>query len=94
MHFWHVLTRLGEAQILLPLALLAGLALMRTAQARPQAVRWLSLLLAAAFVTTLSKVAFIGWGIGWRAFDFTGVSGHAMFAAAVYPVDRCAHRWR
>ena len=86
MYFWHVLTRLGEAQILLPLALLAGLAAMRLAPTRPRAVRWLVPLLVAAVVTTISKVAFIGWGIGQRAFDFTGVSGHAMFAAAVYPV--------
>lgn len=83
---WHAVTRLGEAQILLPLALLAGLAAMRLATTRPRAIRWLVLLLVAAGMTTISKVAFIGWGIGWRAFDFTGISGHAMFAAAVYPV--------
>lgn len=40
----------------------------------------------AAFVTTLSKIAFLGWGIGNATLDFTGVSGHAMFAAAIYPL--------
>ena len=28
----------------------------------------------------------MGWGVGWAALDFTGISGHAMFAAAVYPL--------
>ena len=40
----------------------------------------------AAALTTISKVAFIGWGIGSAALDFTGISGHSMFAAAIYPL--------
>ena len=28
----------------------------------------------------------IGWGIGWAPLDFTGFSGHAMFAAALMPL--------
>jgi hypothetical protein len=31
-------------------------------------------------------VAFIGWGVGIRALSFTGFSGHAARAAAVFPV--------
>jgi membrane-associated phospholipid phosphatase len=84
--FWHVLTRLGEAQILLPAAALSILALAHQRQGRQLASRWLVTLAAAVALTTASKVAFIGWGIGWSALDFTGVSGHAMFAAAVYPL--------
>lgn len=84
--FWHLVTRLGEAQILLPAAALAILALVDQRQGRPLARRWLVTLVAAAVLTTASKVAFIGWGIGWAALDFTGISGHAMFAAAVYPL--------
>ncbi len=83
---WHLLTRLGEAQILLPAALLAALALLRRAEARPLLARWVALLGAATLVTIATKVAFIGWGIGWAEVNFTGVSGHAMFAAAVYPL--------
>jgi|SRR5438552_5491563 len=86
LHFWHLLTRLGEAQILLPAALLAALALLRSPDARPLAVCWMALLGAALLLTTASKVAFIGWGIGWPELNFTGISGHAMFAAAVYPL--------
>ncbi len=49
----------------------------------------MALLAVAALVTTASKVAFIGWGIGWPELNFTGISGHAMFASfasAVYPL--------
>jgi membrane-associated phospholipid phosphatase len=84
--FWRVLTRLGEAQILLPAAALSILALLRQPQGRPLAAWWLGTLAVAVAVTTVSKLAFIGWGIGWSALDFTGISGHAMFAAAVYPL--------
>lgn len=83
---WSLLTRLGEAQILLP-AMAAGLLwLWRTPATRPLALAWLGGTALAAAVTTVSKVAFIGWGVGWAALDFTGFSGHAMFAAAVLPV--------
>src|SRR5882757_5482635 len=86
LHFWHLLTRLGEAQIQLPAALLAALVMLRHPDARPLAVWWMALLGVAALVTTASKVAFIGWGIGWPELNFTGISGHAMFASAVYPL--------
>jgi membrane-associated phospholipid phosphatase len=84
--FWYLFTRLGEMQILLPAALLVILALSRHPDTRPLAFRWLAFLLCAGLTTLASKLAFIGWGIGSVALDFTGVSGHAMFAAAVYPL--------
>ena len=83
---WHLFTRLGEAQILLPALLLLGLALLRRPAGRPLALWWAGALSAAALLTTVTKLAFIGWGIGWPALDFTGISGHAMFAAATYPL--------
>jgi membrane-associated phospholipid phosphatase len=84
--FWHSLTRLGEAQILLPAALLTMAVLVLRRPSRPLAVGWLAWLAVAVALTTATKVAFIGWGIGSPALDFTGISGHAMFAAAVYPL--------
>jgi membrane-associated phospholipid phosphatase len=84
--FWPLVTRLGEVQILLPAALLAVLALFRRPDARPLAAWWMVFLLIAAALTTLSKIAFIGWGLGWAELNFTGISGHSMFAAAVYPL--------
>jgi membrane-associated phospholipid phosphatase len=86
MHLWHLMTRLGEAQILVPVALLAALVLVRRPGAGPLAAWWMASVCLAVFLTTATKVAFIGWGIGWAEFDFTGISGHAMFATAVYPV--------
>jgi len=83
--FWPAISRLGEAQILLPAALGACLWLARRDDARPVVVRWLAWMAGAAIVTTITKIAFMGWGIGSAALDFTGISGHSMFASAVYP---------
>jgi hypothetical protein len=83
---WQVLTRLGEAEILIPAAVLLMLVLMAQSATRRFAFIWLALTTVATLMTTASKLAFIGWGLGWADFNFTGVSGHAMFAAAIYPV--------
>lgn len=83
--FWHPLTRLGEAQLLLPALLLAVLWLSRRPGGGRLAGVWLAATAAAALLTTATKVAFIGYGIGYAPLDFTGISGHAMFAAAVLP---------
>ncbi|MDO8040464.1 phosphatase PAP2 family protein [Janthinobacterium sp. SUN137] len=51
-------------------------------------------------LVVLSKLAFMSWGVGSSALDFTGFSGHAMRAGAVFPVlmyvllQRAAPRWR
>ena len=48
---------------------------------------WWSVLFAGAMgIVIATKMAFIGWGIGIRAIDFAGFSGHAMRCAAVLPV--------
>jgi membrane-associated phospholipid phosphatase len=102
--FWLGVTRLGEAQILLP-AFFAGalwLALARPAGARGRlargdalahdhparrsAWRWVAAIVATTAVTTASKVAFLGFGIGIATLDFTGFSGHSMYATAILPV--------
>ena len=84
--FWTFITRFGEAQILLPLTLALALPMWRRGGASRLVIGWLGSIVVVASITTVSKLAFIGWGIGSAQFDFTGVSGHAMFAAAVYPV--------
>ena len=51
-------------------------------------------------LVVLSKLAFMSWGVGSSALDFTGFSGHAMRAGAVFPVlmyvllQRTEPRWR
>ncbi len=83
---WHLLTRLGEFQILLPALVLVLVPLARRTDARPLTSWWLATLAGAVLLTVASKLAFIGWGIGSAPFNFTGISGHAMFAAAIYPL--------
>ena len=83
--FWHQLTRLGEAQLLLPALLMAAVWLARRPGGGRLAGTWLAATVGAALLTTATKVAFIGYGIGYAPLNFTGISGHAMFAAAVLP---------
>jgi membrane-associated phospholipid phosphatase len=89
---WQLFTRLGEAQLLLPAAAVVVWLLLRERDAvaapgqRGLAVQWLLRLATAAALTTASKLAFIGWGLGSAALDFTGVSGHTTFATATYPL--------
>jgi membrane-associated phospholipid phosphatase len=55
-------------------------------QGRAAALLWLGLFSAAGFLVVATKVAFLGFGLGWRRFDFTGISGHSMMSMAVFPV--------
>jgi membrane-associated phospholipid phosphatase len=54
--------------------------------ARGAALRWVAGIVGATAVTTASKIAFLGFGIGFAAIDFTGFSGHSMYATAILPV--------
>lgn len=84
--FWHLVTRFGEVQIVLP-ALVLAMGWMLRKRAELRLVLWWSGLLAlAGLITLVTKVAFIGFGIGVPVLNFTGVSGHAMCAAVVFPL--------
>jgi membrane-associated phospholipid phosphatase len=83
--FWYTLTRLGEMQLMLPIGI-ALVTWLAWSGERLRAAGWLALLVAAIGITTVSKIAFIGWGIGSASLNFTGFSGHAMHAAAVFPL--------
>lgn len=85
LHLWFSITRLGGAGLTLPLAVAIALWLALGYSWR-LAAGWLGIVGAAALVVTLTKIAFLGWGVGVREWDFTGVSGHAMLSTAVYPV--------
>jgi membrane-associated phospholipid phosphatase len=84
--FWHLVTRLGESGIVLPAALAVAVWLVISSHQPRSAWFWLVPLGIAAGLTTITKLAFLGWGIGSATFNFTGISGHAMFSAAIYPV--------
>ena len=83
---WQVFTRLGESMLLMPAVALVLVSLWRHEPGRALARQWLMALTVAVALVTASKLAFIGWGLGWAALDFTGFSGHSMFAAAVHPL--------
>ncbi|HUP10515.1 MAG TPA: phosphatase PAP2 family protein [Caldimonas sp.] len=97
---WSSLSRLAEAPILVPFVLICSLALALQPHGSRMGGWWSATFGLAGLVTLATKVAFLGWGIGSAALDFTGISGHAMCAAAVYPtllvaVTPQAHpRWR
>lgn len=82
---WYSITSLGGAGMTLPLAFAIALWL-GVGYTWRMAAGWLLLLGVAIGVVTVTKLAFLGWGVGVREFDFTGVSGHAMLSTAVYPV--------
>lgn len=85
MPVWWVLTHLGSSSLMLPLFVLVLLGIWQSGH-RAAARTWLAGVLAACLLTLVSKCLFMGWGIGSAALNFTGVSGHAVLAASVYPV--------
>jgi hypothetical protein len=98
--FWHTFTSLGDSGFLLPAALLAGLWLFLQGHTRTAAFQWALMFGACGFVVMVSKIAFMGWGIGSAELDFTGFSGHTALATSVWPVllwvaaSRASRRWR
>jgi len=84
-HLWYSITSLGSAGLTLPLAFAIALWL-AVGYSWRLAAGWLLLLGAAIGIVTVTKLAFLGWGVGVRELDFTGVSGHATLSTAVYPV--------
>jgi len=82
---WMSVTRLGDTVVMLPAAVLC-LTWLLMGGATQLALWWCVLLSAGLIIVAATKIAFLGWGIGISALDFTGISGHAMRATAVMPV--------
>jgi membrane-associated phospholipid phosphatase len=85
MIWWSHLSALGGLNVtaLLAVAIAAWLV---GARSWRLALAWCLLFGAALFIAAASQMAFLGWGIGVRSLEFTGFSGHATRAAAVFPV--------
>lgn len=82
---WSELTRFGDFTITSFAAL--AIAAWLLAENEKRLAFWWSLLFSVGMsIVVATKMAFIGWGIGIRALDFAGFSGHAMRAMAVFPV--------
>lgn len=82
---WSTVTAIGDSKVMLPAATFI-LAWLASAGARKAAWWWCGLFGAAFVLVVLTKLAFIGWGLGIPALDFTGISGHSMRATAILPV--------
>jgi membrane-associated phospholipid phosphatase len=82
---WPSLTKLADTVVTLPAATLCLLWLAYGNRWR-LAVLWGALLGVGLLLVTITKLAFIGWGIGIHWLDFTGISGHVMRATAIAPV--------
>ncbi|MEJ2767451.1 phosphatase PAP2 family protein [Mycetohabitans sp. B46] len=81
---WVLITAFGGAGVMLPVA--AAIALwLSVSHTWRSALAWSGLLGAGIALVLVTKVAFLGWGIGVRSLDFTGISGHSMLATAVLP---------
>jgi membrane-associated phospholipid phosphatase len=85
MAMWEHLTNLGGINVLGVVALAIALWLL-LARAWRLSWWWCVLFGGGLVLVVATKLAFIGWGFGIRAIDFTGLSGHAMRAMAVFPV--------
>lgn len=80
---WSTVTHFGNSVLLLPAAL-ALMLWMLAAKRHRLAVAWALCFGSAVVLVLASKLAFLGWGIGSRALDFTGISGHGMVSTAVF----------
>jgi membrane-associated phospholipid phosphatase len=82
---WEVLTSLGAAGLMLPVLVQVCIGLWQTGQSGT-VVRWLALMALGTALVLATKIAFLSFGIGSAALDFTGISGHATLATAILPV--------
>lgn len=82
---WLFMTRWGNSLLLLPAASWICVSLWAGGDRRI-AWRWALLFGGAVAVVLATKLAFLGWGVGIRSLDFTGVSGHSTLAASVLPM--------
>ena len=82
---WIKFTSYGDTMVMIPAAFII-LVWLTVGRAWRMAIWWCLLLIAGLVLVAATKIAFVGWGVGIRSIDFTGISGHAMRATAVLPV--------
>ncbi|RZT10104.1 PAP2 superfamily protein [Duganella sp. CF402] len=85
MMWWHWLSVIGSLAVTGPIGVAIVVWLLAGKSWRLTAI-WLVLFGAGMALVVATKMAFIGWGIGVASVEFAGFSGHAMRAAAVFPV--------
>ncbi|MBB3180015.1 phosphatase PAP2 family protein [Variovorax sp. Sphag1AA] len=83
---WPAVTWFGDSGFLLPASLWITAWLGLPRGTRVSAVRWVLVFGLGCSVILVSKLAFLGWGVGIAAIDFTGFSGHTALSASIWPV--------
>lgn len=83
---WHFLTFFGDSMLLLPCAAIVFINLILSPASRKPTWQWMLLFGSVGAVVCVSKLAFMGWGVGSRSWDFTGFSGHSALSASIWPV--------
>lgn len=84
---WPAVTSLGDSALLLPLIAWMALSLLIPRHDRTQGFRWVVAAGACGGVVALSKLLFMGWGVGagLPGLDYTGFSGHTALSTLVWP---------
>lgn len=85
MDFWQSVTALGDTSTMLPVAVVIALWLWRIRHNRLAGI-WCATVAGVGLTVASSKLLFMGWCLGVRSIDFTGISGHSAMAALVLPV--------
>jgi len=97
---WKTLTYFGDSMLLIPTAVIIALVLPWKSDNRQTVWYWVLAFGLAGLVVSVSKILFLGFGIGSARFNFTGFSGHSAMSATLWPVmmwlisGRWSPRWR
>ncbi len=82
----HFLTYFGDSMLLIPTAIVMAVLMAWKSSEWRTAAYWCLTFCATGAVVSLTKVAFMGFGLGNAHLNFTGVSGHTAMAATLWPV--------
>ncbi len=83
--YWQLTTQLGSSSLLLPIMLISLASLWLTHQKKVVYI-WAVTLSLAITITVITKLIFMGWGLGIASLNFTGVSGHTLLATSIFPI--------
>ncbi|ERK07453.1 hypothetical protein L579_2382 [Pantoea sp. AS-PWVM4] len=83
---WKTLTYFGDSMLLIPTAVIIALVLPWKSDNHRTVWYWLLAFGLAGLLVSISKIMFLGFGIGSARFNFTGFSGHSAMSATLWPV--------
>lgn len=83
---WRTITYFGDSMLLIPTAILIALILPWKSNDRRTLWFWILAFGLTGLVVSVSKILFMGFGIGSARFNFTGFSGHSAMSATLWPV--------